>query len=146
MSDIATVIVTEEAGVAVVQINQGIPGVQGPAGPAGPGAVLTYGGSRGAPTLVATNAQIPLVDTPRQMIFLAGNGGPVTGVNLPAPVGTQQEVILFGCSDANKVQLVPGANTEANYDTYDLVNKSIYRFYRDGAAGTKWTDGGPNGF
>lgn len=77
----------------------------------------TVTGSEGVPELITAGGGIAIADVPVEMIFVAGNGGPIDiTVDPQIAVGTTigQELTIVGTSDANTVLLQDGTGLKLN--------------------------------
>lgn len=158
MSDIIVVVRDESAirlsiddpQTQIVTINQGQPGPagaagatgpQGPTGPAGAaGPPIVNTGSYSVPSVISGAITVP--SDQRARIFLKGSGALVAVTSIGNGTGTQ-ELYLYGCDNAARIQLNNLANVKINGEFQSAIDAELCLHWIDGAS--KWVEAYRNG-
>lgn len=99
--------------------------------------------TRASPQLVASSGTLTVPTSYEQTIRVAGNGGAVTGVLLPAGTYDGQRVTLQGCHDTNTVELATSGAMAGVSSGIVLSNRTFVTFEWDSGQ-AEWVDIGGN--
>lgn len=110
----------------------------GPAGAAGTSFAPTVSGTFSAPNLISNGGTIAVPGGYVQIVYIAGNGGPVTAAGIAAGTNDGELLELVFCDDTNTVTIGNSSSVSINGA---LTGKQYWsQYFRWTASVLKWRD------